>query len=335
MEHMHVNIRMVVAMFTGLVCVIGAMALSGAHPQDLVHWPSLLVVCGITFGALAALRGLPLTGRVLVAPFVRRERSEAERAELVEALGVVERASFVAGFVGAMGGAVGMIAAYHEPSHIGPNVHVAVASLLYCVFLNALMVLPLKQQLTREVAPELQLSRPQAYARAVRGAAFLCVAGGALSMWPLPYSNLSLGPTLPGALFLLAGVVPSALVAGDSVLRSPVSERRQLWYSNGLLCSAVAALCCELLHVFSVLDAPELVGPGVAWAAAVVVLPVAGAVLLRLRTPHSDLLGLGGERSSSPYFAFAGFAVALLIGVTLFALFRVDALMADEAESPR
>lgn len=325
---MHVNIRMVAAMLGGLLCVVGAIVLSGGHAQDLISAPSLIVVAGIAIGALVALRGMRTAGRVLRAAFIRHEGGDAARDELVDGIEVLERTSFVAGFVGVMGGSIGAMNEFHLPMMIGPSIHFVFVSLLYCLFINVFFALPLKQQLLREVEPSMQLSRRQAVVRAVRGCVVVLVAVVAFSVWYGPGGELSSCASVPGLLFMLAGLLPSALVASDSVFSSPVSESRQLWYSNALLSSGLVAVCCGLMHVFSVLDYPALVWPGLAWAVASSVPPFAGAVLLRLRTSPASLRVSGADRHGLPnlYFGFAAFAVAALTGLTLLVVLALNVL---------
>lgn len=329
--------RMMAAALAGLFCVVGGLTLDGGHMIDLLHWSSLVVVGGIAIGGLVAMRGVRTAGRVLRSVFVRHQLDDARREELVDGIEVLERTSLVGGFVGLMGGTIGAVDAFYEPTLIGPCIHFAFASLLYSMFISVFIALPLKHQLLQEVAPDMKLTRRQAVMRTVRGFAVLLAVTAAFSVWQQPGGTLSINVSVPGLLFVLAGLVPSVLVASDSVFLSPVSESRQLWYSNALLCTGVVGLCCSLMHVFSVLDQPTLVVHGFAWALTTLVLPVAGAVLLRLRTPHESLRISGSSRHglANVYFGFAGFAVVAMLGITLLVKFAMEAIDVVGAASPR
>lgn len=334
---MHANIRMVAAMLGGILCFVAALVLEGGHPAELLLLPSMVVVATVAFGGLVALRGLGTTVRVIRSVFVRCPVDDAGRDELVDGLEVLERTSLVAGLVGLMGGSVGAVNSLHEPMMVGPSIAFAIVSLIYSLSINIFFALPLKQQLLREVTPDMRLSPREALKRAARSFVVLAVAVVVCSAWLHPEGGLTSSASIPGVLCVVGVLLPSVLVAGDSVFSSPVSGQRQLWYANALLCGGVAAVCCGLMHVFSVLDQPSWLWPSLAYVMSTVVLPVAGAVLLRLRVPHQKLTIPASDPhgSANLYFGFTGVAIVALTGLTLLVILILDAASPATAAAPR
>jgi len=334
---MHANIRMVAAMLGGILCFVAALVLEGGHPAELLLLPSMVVVATVAFGGLLALRGLGTTVRVIRSVFVRCPVDDVARDELVDGLEVLERTSLVAGLVGLVGGSVGAVNSFHEPTMVGPSIAFAIVSLIYSLSINIFFALPLKQQLLREVTPDMRLSPREAIKRAARGFVVLAVAVVVCSVWLHPDGGLTSSASLPGLLYVVGVLLPSVLVAGDSVFSSPVSGRRQLWYANALLCGGVVAVCCGLVHVFSVLDQPSMLWPGLAYVVSTVVLPVAGAGLLRMRTPHEKLRvpAADAHGSANLYFGFAGFAIAVLMALTLLVVLILGLADPSAAAAPR
>lgn len=274
---------------------------------------------------------------MLKAAFVKFVGDDVSREELIDAVETLERTSFLGGFLGLMAGAISAVNFFNQPSQVGPNLHVAFTSLLYCLFLNALFALPLKHQLLREANPSIRLTPRAAWLRATRIAATVVVVMVAVSMWPFSEGYLGMFEPSYGLLYLVAVIGPSALAASDSVLMSPTSERRQFWYADALVCGGVIALSCGFMHLCSVLDQPALLAPGMAWVLAVSVPPMAAAALARLASPHAELRVSETERFASRnlYGGFAGFAVASLLALMGLVFFLCLDSMEATAAAPR
>ena len=313
---MRVNFRFLLAAIGGLACAVTAMRLEGGHPLQLLHGPSLLLVGITAFGGLLLLRGARSTGRVLAGAFVVPDRACADRAERLDALEVLERTTLLGGLLGLLVGTIHAVWRVDEPQRVGPALYLGFASLIVAVAVQAFFVMPQKHQLLRaeDEALRLPIRRAFAWTCGIGGGCLIAATGLAFA------GEFAMGPDTVHALLLLGVVAPSALVASDSPLRGPWSSQRLLWYSDAFAAAGVLGVGLGLVHLFSVLDQPKLLTPGIAFAVAGLLWPLVGSVLLRLQrpTPGTSPDERPGARNLQP--VFAGCALLGMAGLTVLVL---------------
>ena len=111
--------------------------------------PALVFVLTVSLGLVFAAHGLDAPRSVVWALVGSTEKSDSRTALIV--IGTASRAFVSIGWIGALIGAVQMLAQLDDPSAIGPAAAVALLSPLYGQLLSLFVCLPLQRSLSSEV----------------------------------------------------------------------------------------------------------------------------------------------------------------------------------------
>ncbi len=145
-----------VAIIISTVLGVRLMALSETvHLYKLIHWPSAVLVLGITLGVLMIWQPSARWRRVLAFTPVRsKAASHPTNAHRQQALAsfftAASRAALIAGLAGELLGIFMILSAAKNPAAIEPGITIATVSLLYGFGLSELVF----QQLRKRAAPD-------------------------------------------------------------------------------------------------------------------------------------------------------------------------------------
>ncbi len=323
---MKIPLRWALGVPFGGAAIVGSMVLEGGHPTVLLQPTALLLVLGTAFGGFLLLRGGGALLGLLRTLLLGAPAEEGERATLRRDVTLFERLSLLGGGLALFVGGTQAIAAFATPPRVGPALAVAIVGVVTSLLLNVLVALPLQQHLLTPPAGTLPSPLRTGLSRTLHAfgtAALLAVgiafaslgvrAGTGLRPLQVTSALLALGVVLPSLL-----AAPAALFAGEPTRPRCQTLADALW-SGGALSAAFG-----VMHVFSVLDQPSLLAPGIAVAFAGFVLPAALAVLVSLRGSFArdDAAAESAQVERSPvlYPATALLVLVALAGAIVFVL---------------
>ena len=312
--------RWAVGVPLGLLGFLGAILLEGGHPTMLLQSTALVTVLGTAFGGLLALRGPAALAAVFRTAWLGAPTEAAARDERLRDFQLLERLSLLGACLALFWGGTRAIASYRTPEQIGPALAVAIVSVVLALLFNVLFVMPLKQHLLPTPAPEERLPSRTAAVRALQmfGSVALFVAGTAFLFDGATAGQSAALVQVPALLMVLGAVLPS-LLAAPTAMNHAVSRTRCRWFADAMWSAGTLAATHGVMHVFSVLDHPSLIAPGVAVAFAGFALPAAFATLANLRGSLAPTDAAATTREErSPYVAFAALVLAALAGMVLF-----------------
>ena len=310
----------------GLSGILGAIVLDGGHPAVLLNVAPWLFVGGTAFGGLLVLRGTTGVSALFRTALVGAPAEPAERAARLHDIALLERLSLLGAVIGLWVGGVAAIAALDTPQRLGPALGLAMLNIISATLFSLLFTMPLKQQLLPADKAEERLSPRAAGARGLRilGVIALLVAGITFAAEQTRWVTAPPIASMVSLLMVLAAVLPSVLAAPRAILSGQVSRPRCRGLADALWSTAVLAVTVGAIHVFSVLDQPRLLAPGVALAFAGFVLPAALAMLLNLRGALAP--GPAHDDDRSPYPAFTGIAMLGVAGMLALVMFVLQRL---------
>lgn len=323
---MTVPLRWTLGVPLGGAAIFGSFALAGGHPTVLLQPTALLVVLGTAFGGFLLLRG----GRALLALLrtllLGAPADASERAQLRRDVTLFERLSLLGGGLALFVGGTQSIAAFATPQLVGPALSVAIVGIVTSLLLNVLVALPLQQHLQAPLETTLHSPLRAALARTLHAfgtAALLAV--GIVFASSGARSGAGFGPLQATSALLALGVVlPSLLAAPAALFAGELTRTRCQALADALWSGGALAAATGVMHVFSVLDQPSLLAPGIAVAFASCVLPAALATLVSLRgsfaRDDSAAAPVDGARSAVLYPAMAMLVLAALAGMVVFVL---------------
>lgn len=282
---MNIPLRWALGVPFGGAAIIGSFALEGGHPTMLLQPTALLVVLGTAFGGFLLLRGGGALLGLLRTLLLGAPAEASERALLRHDVALFERLSLLGGGLALFVGGTQAIAAFATPQQVGPALAVAIVGIVTPLLLNVLVALPLQQHLLAVEA----ITPPRPWrigiARTLHGvgvALLLAVGIAGARFGARETAGLSSLP-VTGGLLALGVVLPSLLAAPTALFAGELTRTRCQAVADALWCGGALAAATGVMHVFSVLDQPSLLAPGIAVAFAGFVLPAALAVLVSLR----------------------------------------------------
>lgn len=327
---MKIPLRWALGVPFGGAAIVGSLVLEGGHPQCLLQGTALLLVLGTAFGGFLLLRGGRALLGLLRTLLLGAPAEASERALLRRDVALFERLSLLGGGLALFVGGTQAVAAFATPQQVGPALAVAIVGIVTSLLLNVLVALPLQQHLLPPLAETLRSPLRAGLARTlhafgtaallavcIAGASFGARTGAGFGSLQITSVLLALGVVLPSLL-----AAPSALFAGEPTRTRCQALADALW-SGGALAAATG-----VMHVFSVLDQPSLLAPGIAVAFASFVLPAALAALVSLRgsfaRDDAAVEPSDGVRSAVLYPAMTLLVLAALAGMVVFVLQVID-----------
>lgn len=123
--------------FIGFWVLIGAAIALGGNPLIFVNVPSIIIVAGVVSctGLMAFGMKDLLDGVLGLRALVVRVPDEALQEQQAQVLRGLIPSSYAAGGLGTLIGGVQMLAAFDDPSQIGPGMAVAILTVLYSILL--------------------------------------------------------------------------------------------------------------------------------------------------------------------------------------------------------
>jgi hypothetical protein len=327
---MNLPVRWALGVPLATICFVASCLLEGGHPEMLLQATSLAVVGGTAALGMWLLRGPAAIAALLRTAWSGAPADAAAREARIRDLGVLERLAMLGAGLGLAWGLVRAVASFRTPEQVGPALALAMVSVALALLAKVFLFLPLKQHLLQEPAAPSPWPRRVAAVRVLQavGVAALIAAGGSWVVTGRDAGAFCGTAIVPTALLVLAAALPSLLAAPSGFAFGPVSRLRCQWLADALWSAGSLGVTLGVMHVFSVLDQPRLLAPGVAVAFASFVLPAALALLLQIRGSVAPDVGTDGvERAGSPYPAFAALTVMALCGMVVLVLW----ILANEA----
>lgn len=323
---MKIPLRWALGVPFGGAAIVGSIVLEGGHPIMLVQQTALLPVLGTAFGGFLLLRG----GRALLALLrtllLGAPAGASERALLRRDVALFERLSLLGGGLALFVGGTQAVAAFATPQQVGPALAMAIVGLVTSLLLNVLVALPLQQHLLTPLAGTLQSPLRTGLARTLHafGTAALLAVGIAFASFGARTGTGFQPLQVTSALLALGVVLPSLLAAPAALFAGELSRPRCQTLADALWSGGALAAAFGVMHVFSVLDQPSLLAPGIAVAFAGFVLPAALAALVSLRgfiaPDDAAVAPADGARGAVLYPATALLVLASLAGMVVFVL---------------
>lgn len=323
---MKIPLRWALGMPLGGAAIVGSIVLEGGHPTVLLQPTALLAVLGMAFGGFLLLRGGGALLGLLRTLLLGAPADASARAMLRRDVALFERLSLLGGGLALFVGGTQAIAAFATPQRVGPALAVAIVGVVTSLLLNVLVALPLQQHLLTPPAGMLPSPLRTGLSRTLHafGTAALLAVGIAFASSGAR-TGTGFGPLqVTSALLALGVVLPSLLAAPAALFAGEPTRARCQTLADALWSGGALAAAFGVMHVFSVLDQPSLLPPGIAVAFAGFVLPAALAVLVSLRgsfaRDDAAAESAHAERSPVLYPALALLALAGLAGMVVFVL---------------
>ena len=178
MNHIHIVKPLGIAIIIStVICVSLVAANETVNRYTLIHWPSAVMVLGMTLGVLMVWQPLVRWQRFFA--FLNHRSQEFDgstgayrQRSLARFLTAASRSALIAGLAGELLGIIMILTAARNPAAMEPGISIATVSLLYGLLLSELVFHRMRKRIAVDVpiaSPAAELAAPRRRLRKVGG----------------------------------------------------------------------------------------------------------------------------------------------------------------------
>ena len=146
-------IRYIISLIVFLVCVLLAIFTSGGSLWPYLDIPSFIITGIFPFLFISIVFGFKEMARAFSIAFEK----EPENDKLIKALNFFKaycKTTWLSGLIAVLIGVIAMMVWLEDRSKLGPNLAVALISLLYCGIINIVIIIPFTAYIKRHLKKE-------------------------------------------------------------------------------------------------------------------------------------------------------------------------------------
>ena len=134
-------IKYIISILVFFSCIVLTIFSSGGTVLPYIDIPSLIIVGIFPFLFISIVFGF----KEMASAFKISFKKEPERDKLIKAINFFKaycKATWISGFIAMLIGVIAMLIWLEDKTKLGPNMAVALISLLYCGIINVVIIIP-------------------------------------------------------------------------------------------------------------------------------------------------------------------------------------------------